>query len=203
MLPVYIQGMGTGAGLIIAIGAQNAFVLSQGVRKNHYLVIPLICALCDAVLIGAGVTGMGRLLESSPLFSKIAGIGGAAFLFLYGARAFASAARGSSLDTNSSGATSLKAVVLTTLAVTLLNPHVYIDTVLLLGSIAGQFQAPGHLVFGAGAVTASFLWFFTLSIGAGFLAPLFQKRMSWRILDSCVGFIMWAIALSLARGLAA
>ncbi len=179
MLLAFAKGMGTGAGLIIAIGAQNAFVLSQGVRKNHYLVIPLICAACDAVLIAAGVTGVGSLMTANPLFSKIAGLGGAVFLFIYGARAFASALRGNQMDTDSPGATSLKAVVLTTFAVTLLNPHVYIDTVLLLGSIAGQFRAPDHLIFGAGAVTSSFIWFFSLSIGATFLAPLFRRKISW------------------------
>lgn len=200
MLLTYAKGMGTGAGLIIAIGAQNAFVLSQGVKKNHYLIIPLICAVCDAALIAAGVTGMGTLITSNPLVSKIAGIGGAAFLFLYGARAFVSAFRGNRLNTDPSGATSLKTIVFTTLAVTLLNPHVYIDTVLLLGSIAGQFGSPDHLIFGAGAVTSSFIWFFSLSIGATFLAPLFKRQLSWRILDSFVGVVMWAIGISIARG---
>jgi len=200
MLLAFAKGMGTGAGLIIAIGAQNAFVLSQGARKNHYLVIPLICALCDALLIGAGVMGMGTLITSNPLFSKIAGIGGVAFLFVYGARAFASAFRGNQLNTEQAGVSSLKAVILTTLAVTLLNPHVYIDTVLLLGSIAGQFRAPDHLIFGAGAMTSSFVWFFTLSIGATFLAPLFRRKISWRILDSLVGVMMWTIGFSIARG---
>jgi len=199
MLLAYVKGMGTGAGLIMAIGAQNAFVLSQGVKKRHYLIIPLICALCDAILICAGVTGVGTLITANPLISKIAGIGGAAFLFFYGARAFASAFKGNQLDTVSE-TTSLKAVVLTTLAVTLLNPHVYIDTVLLLGSLAGQFRPPDHLAFGAGAVTSSFAWFFSLSIGATFLAPLFKRKISWRILDSIVGIIMWTLGFSIARG---
>ena len=200
MLLTYIKGMGTGAGLIMAIGAQNAFVLSQGVRKNHYIVIPLICAVCDAILVTIGVTGVGSMITGNPLFSQIAGIGGALFLFVYGAGAFKSAIQGNRMDTDQTAVTSTKAAILTTLAVTLLNPHVYIDTILLLGSIASQFQAPEHLVFGAGAVTASFAWFFILSIGAGFLAPLFKKQSSWRILDTCVGIIMWTIGLSVAQG---
>ncbi len=200
MLLTYIKGMGTGVGLIMAIGAQNAFVLSQGVRKNHYIVIPLVCAICDAILVAIGVTGVGGLITGNPLFSKIAGIGGALFLFAYGAFAFKSAIHGNRLDANQTAATSTKAAILATLAVTLLNPHVYIDTILLLGSIASQFKPPEHLVFGAGAVTASFAWFFILSIGARFLAPLFKKKSSWRILDTCVGIIMWTIGFSVAQG---
>lgn len=198
MLLAYAQGMGTGAGLIIAIGAQNAFVLSQGIRKNHVLLIPLICAVCDAALVAVGVTGVGRIIASDPMFSKIAGIGGAIFLFGYGARAFVSAFKGNQLDADQTAAMSMKAAVLATLAVTLLNPHVYIDTVLLVGSLAGQFQAPDHLAFGAGAITSSFVWFFSLSIGATFLAPVFKQKTSWRILDSFVGVVMWVIGFSIA-----
>ena len=198
MLLAYAQGVGTGAGLIIAIGAQNAFVLSQGVRKNHYLLIPLVCAICDAILVAVGVTGVGQLIASNQTVSNIAGIGGALFLFGYGARAFASAIKGNRLDVAQNAAMSAQTALIATLAVTLLNPHVYIDTVLLLGSIAGQFQAPDHLAFGAGAITSSFLWFFSLSIGATFLAPLFRREISWRILDSFVGVVMWAIGFSIA-----
>lgn len=200
MLLTYMKGMGTGAGLIMAIGAQNAFVLSQGVRKNHYIVIPLVCAVCDAILVAIGVTGVGSIITGNLLFSQIAGIGGALFLFAYGAGAFKSAIQGNRLDTDQAALTSTKAAILATLAVTLLNPHVYIDTILLLGSIANQFKAPEHLIFGAGAATASFAWFFILSIGAGFLAPLFKKEISWRILDTCVGTIMWTIGFSVAKG---
>jgi len=200
MLLTFLTGMGTGGGLIIAIGAQNAFVLSQGVRKNHVIVIPLICAVCDAVLVAIGVAGFGTFVASSPVLSRVAGIGGGLFLFCYGIGSFRSAFKGQKLSSDQKGETSLKAAVLTTLAVTLLNPHVYIDTILLLGSIAGQFQNPGHLVFGAGAATASFVWFFALSLGARLLAPLFKKQLSWRILDTLVGIIMWAVAFSVFRG---
>lgn len=200
MLLTFLKGFGAGSGLIIAIGAQNAFVLSQGVRKNHYIVIPLICAVCDALLILLGVTGMGTLIASSKSLSLIAGIGGAVFLFIYGIRSFKSAIRGGSLSANQKAESSLKAAILTTLAVTLLNPHVYLDTVILLGSISSQFKQPGHIFFGAGAVMASFVWFFSLSIGGKMLAPLFTKESSWRILDTLVGITMWAIALSVLKG---
>lgn len=200
MLLTFLTGMGTGGGLIIAIGAQNAFVLSQGVRKNHVILIPLICAVCDAVLVTIGVAGVGTYIASSNVLSQVAGIGGALFLFCYGISSFRSAVKGQQLDADQRGETSLKAAVLTTLAVTLLNPHVYIDTILLLGSIASQFQDPGHLVFGAGAATASFVWFFGLSLGSRLLAPLFKKELSWRILDTLVGIIMWAVAVSVLKG---
>jgi L-lysine exporter family protein LysE/ArgO len=201
MLLTFLKGFGAGGGLIIAIGAQNAFVLSQGVRKNHYIIIPLICAVCDALLIALGVTGMGSLIASSKTLSLIAGIGGAAFLFLYGIGSFRSAIKGGALSASQKVTTSLKKVVFTTLAVTLLNPHVYLDTVILLGSISSQFKQPGHLFFGAGAMLASFVWFFSLSLGGKMLAPFFTKQLSWRILDTIVGIVMWVIALSVIKGL--
>ncbi len=201
MLITFLKGFGTGSGLIIAIGAQNAFVLTQGVRRSHYIIIPLICALCDAALIILGVTGMGAVIAASKTISLIAGVGGAVFLFFYGLGSFRSAVKGGILQSDADLQTSLKKAVLTTFAVTLLNPHVYIDTVILLGSIAGQFNAPGHLYFGAGACLASFLWFFSLSLGGKVLTPLFTRQISWRILDTIVGMIMWTIALSIIRGL--
>ncbi len=197
MLLIFLKGFGTSCGLIIAIGAQNAFVLSQGVKKNHYIVIPLICAVCDGLLIILGITGMGTIIASNKILSLIAGICGAVFLFIYGIRSFRSAIRGGGLSADQKAETPLKAAILTTLAVTLLNPHVYIDTIILLGSIASQFKHPDQLFFGAGAVTASFVWFFFLSLGSRALAPLFTKQLSWRILDTLVGITMWAIALSL------
>lgn len=203
MLITFLKGFGTGSGLIIAIGAQNAFVLSQGVKKKHYIIIPLICAVCDALLIGLGVTGVGTLIAASKPLSMAAGIGGALFLFFYGLGSFKSAIKGGSLETDDALLTSLKTAVLTTLAVTLLNPHVYIDTIILLGSIAGQFHPPGHLYFGLGAMVASFVWFFSLSLGGKLLAPLFKRQISWRILDSLVGCTMWMIAVSIIRALPA
>ncbi len=201
MLIAFLKGFGAGSGLIIAIGAQNAFVLSQGIKKNHYILIPLTCAVCDALLITLGVTGMGVFLASSRTLSLIAGIGGAAFLFLYGIRSFKSALAGGSLSSDGMAGSSFKTALLTTLAVTLLNPHVYLDTVVLLGSLSSQFKPPGHLYFGAGAVMASFLWFFVLGLGGRLSAPLFAKESSWKVLNFLVGITMWAIALSVLKGL--
>lgn len=201
MLLTFLKGMGTGGSLIVAIGAQNAYVLSQGVQKNHILVIPLICAVCDAVLVTIGVGGVGSVIASQPMLSRVAGIGGAVFLFCYGAMAFRSAFRGGHLSVDGRSRPSLKTAVFTTLAVTLLNPHVYIDTVVLLGSLAGQFRDTDRLLFGAGAVSASFVWFFSLSIGAGLLAPLFRRQAAWRILDTAVGLVMWAIGMTILMSL--
>lgn len=200
MLLTYLKGVGTGGSLIIAIGAQNAFVLSQGVRRNYTIIIPLICAVCDAVLVALGVAGVGSFIASSRMLSLCAGIGGAAFLFCYGAMAFRSAVRGGQLEADQGGVSSLKGAVLATLAVTLLNPHVYIDTIILLGSLAGQLPDAQRMAFGAGAVTASITWFFALSLGAGLLAPLFKKEIAWRILDSLVGIVMWAIGAGVLNG---
>jgi len=201
MLLTFLKGFGTGGGLIIAIGAQNAFVLSQGVRKNHYIIIPLICAVCDVLLISFGVTGMGTLIASSKSLSLIAGIGGAAFLLIYGFGSFRSAFRGGSLSAGQKADLSLKAAVFTTLAVTLFNPHVYLDTIILLGSISSQFEQPGHIFFGAGAAMASFTWFFALSLGGKMLAPFFTNESAWKILDTLVGIVMWSIAISVLKGL--
>lgn len=193
----FIQGFGIGGGLIIAIGAQNAFVLSQGVRRNYPVTIALVCALCDSVLIMLGVTGVGSAVASSSLLSQLTVWGGALFLLWYGALAFRSALQGNVLETNGNKVKTFKAVVATTLAITLLNPHVYLDTLVLLGSISGHYQGSQRILFGAGAMTASFLWFFTLSLGAGFLAPIFRKKSAWRILDGVVCLTMWSIAGSL------
>ena len=197
MLVQFAQGFGMGGGLIVAIGAQNAFVLSQAVRKNYILIIPLICITCDAVLIAVGVSGVGATVASNPGFSKVAAWGGAAFLFWYGARAFISAVQGGRLDADDAAAPTLKAAVLATLAVTLLNPHVYLDTVILMGSVSGQYSRDGRIFFGIGAVCASILWFFSLSFGGQLLAPLFRRPVTWRVLDGLVCAVMWTIALSL------
>ena len=197
MITPFLQGFGTGGGLIVAIGAQNAFVLSQGVRRNHHLIIALICIICDAVFISAGVAGFGGVVSTTPTLSQWVAWGGAGFLFFYGWRSLRSALRGGHLDTNNHARRTLRAVIITTLSVTLLNPHVYLDTVILLGGVSSQFQGASRLYFWVGAVSASTLWFISLSLGGQMLAPLFQKQISWRILDSLVCATMWAIAVSL------
>jgi L-lysine exporter family protein LysE/ArgO len=200
MITTFLTGMGTGAGLIIAIGAQNTLVLTQGIRKQYIYIVPLLCSLCDVLLISAGIAGMGTLVETSPLLISIAAGGGAVFLFLYGLKSFVSAYRNANaLSAETTGKTSRSRMILTTLAITLLNPHVYLDTVVLLGGISGTFPGAEKYYFGAGAVTTSFLWFFSLSLGAVKLAPFFKKPRTWRILDTLIGMIMWVIAFKLGR----
>lgn len=197
MFSPFFQGFGTGGGLIVAIGAQNAFVLSQGVRGNHYAIIALICILCDAIFISAGVAGVGALVSTNPFFSQGIAWAGAGFLFFCGWKSFRSAIRGARLDSKDGAVRSLKAAIFTTLAVTLLNPHFYLDTVILLGGVSSQFPEENRIAFWAGAVSASTLWFTCLSFGARLLAPLLKRQISWRILDSLVGATMWTIAVSL------
>lgn len=194
---VFLKGFGVGAGLIIAIGAQNAFVLTQGIKKEYWIIIPLICAVCDALLITAGVAGMGRIVADNPELARYTAWGGAAFLFWYGLCALRSVFKKNSLDERRTGTATLGAAILTTLALTLLNPHVYIDTVLLIGSIGSQFINEQKIMFTAGAICASFTWFFCLSLGGTLLKPLFQKQRSWRILDSLVCVTMITIGFSL------
>ena len=197
MLLTFLKGLGTGAGLIIAIGAQNAFVLSQGIRKNHVLTIALICSLCDVLLICIGISGIGALVAKNAKLTTIATTGGAIFLFWYGFRSFLSAWKGDSIEIDNESLNSLKAIVTATLAVTFLNPHIYLDTVVLMGSISSKFPGNGRYVFGAGAITASFLWFFSLSFGGRALAPYFKEPVAWKVLDTLIGIIMWLIAISL------
>jgi L-lysine exporter family protein LysE/ArgO len=197
MITPFFQGFGTGGGLIVAIGAQNAFVLSQGVRGNHHVIIALICILCDALFITAGVAGFGAAVSTNPFLSQWVTWAGAGFLCFYGWRSLRSAVRGASLDSSDGAARSLKAAIFTTLAVTLFNPHFYLDTVILLGGVSSQFHEENRLSFWAGAVSASTLWFICLSLGGRMLAPWFKKQISWRILDSLVCATMWTIAVSL------
>lgn len=193
-----LAGFALGLSLILAIGAQNAFVLRQGLRREHVLAVVLVCAVSDAVLVAAGVTGFGVLAEAVPGLERIMRYGGAAFLLVYGARSFWAAWRGGAALEAGEGAGSLRRAVLTCLALTWLNPHVYLDTVVLLGSISAQYA--DRFAFGLGAVTASFVFFFALGYGARLLAPLFQRPASWQVLDAGVGCVMWAIAIGLLRG---
>lgn len=194
-----LKGCLTTAGLIVAIGAQNAFVLKQGITKNQVFWTALFCSFADASLIALGVGGFGSILTSSQLLLFIAKWGGAGFLFWYGYRSFRSIFRTQSLNVQDENGQrpSLKETFLTLAAVTFLNPHVYLDTVVLLGSIGSQFESNERPFFAFGAMLASLCWFFSLSYGARLLAPFFKKKLSWKILDFCVGSTMWAIALSL------
>lgn len=203
VLSAYLQGIGIGSGLIIAIGAQNAFVLTQSLRRNHHMAVAVLCACIDMVLITAGVAGMGALVSSIPLLRQGAALGGAVFLAWFGFRALCSALRGGTLEADRNvgdgGRTSLRRVLLATLAVSLLNPHVYLDTVVMLGGISANYPPHERLSFGAGASTASWLWFLALGSCGRVLAPLFRKPVAWRVLDASVCLVVWSIALSLAR----
>lgn len=195
----YLQGLGMGASLIIAIGAQNAFVLSQSIRRNHHMSVAAICIVCDCLLISIGVLGMGAVFTANPLLRAIATWGGAAFLLWFGFNAFRSALRGGSLDAHEERSLPLRAAVVSALAVSLLNPHAYLDTVVLLGGISTTFEGDGRYLFGAGAVTASILWFCTLSLGGRAMAPVFRNASAWRVLDGLVCLMVWGIAAGLVR----
>ena len=182
----------------MAIGAQNAFVLKQGICKNHVFVTVLICALIDAALICAGVLGFGRLISAYPLILEAARWGGALFLILYGLRSWRAVFKVESLRLDpSSDLPSLSRSVVIVLAMSLLNPHVYLDTVILMGSIGAQFSDCERPYFTMGAITSSFVWFFSMGYGAQYLGPLFQKPISWKILDGLIGIVMFLIAYSL------
>lgn len=193
-----VAGLFTGAGLIIAIGAQNAFVLRQGLRRRHVGTVVLACMGADIALILAGVGGMGALVLRWPLLLQVLRFGGAAFLLAYGLRAALRAWRGgSALAATGGAADSRQQVLLACLAFTLLNPHVYLDTVVLLGSLSTRY--PGHLrwVFAGGACVASVLWFCALGYGARLLQPVFRRAAAWRLLDAAVAAVMLGLALLL------
>lgn len=197
MVMAALSGFLLGLSLIVAIGAQNAYILRQGLLRQHVFILCLICALSDAILIIAGVAGLGTLISQSPMLITVVSVGGAVFLFWYGFSAFRRAMHPDALRLANTGAVSLKAAVGTCLALTFLNPHVYLDTVVLVGSLSARFEGTERVAYGAGAVAASFIWFFTLGYGARLLQPFFAKASAWRILDCLIGIIMWAIGLSL------
>ena len=202
---LFIQGLGLGAGLIIAIGSQNAFVLRQGLKHEHHFAIASVCFIIDAALITLGGLGVGTLVASTPALATGAAVFGAVFLFAYGLLAFRRAWVGEVLKSengdNIPARMSLKAALLTALGFSLLNPHVYLDTVVLLGGISGQHPWPDRAWFLGGAVIASFVWFFALAFAATKLAPLFRAPATWKALDATIGVVMWAIAFSLVKPL--
>ena len=197
-MQAFIGGYLLGFSLILAIGAQNAFVLRQGLRREHVLPVVLLCGASDAALVTAGVLGFGALAQAVPGIERVMLFGGVAFLLWYGARNLLAAWRGGEVLEAGEAAGSLRRALLTCLALTWLNPHVYLDTVVLLGSVSAQYD--DTLGFGAGAVTASFSFFFMLGYGARLLAPFFRRPSSWRVLDLIVGLTMWGIAAKLLWG---
>lgn len=198
-MSIFLSGFSLGLSLILAIGAQNAFVLRQGLRRSHVLPVALTCAISDAALIIAGVAGFGILVDRFPSLITLLTWAGAAFLFVYGALSLRSAWRGGGvLQASDDSPQRLGPVLATCLALTWLNPHVYLDTVVLLGGIAARY-GEARWIFGAGAVTASFTFFLSLGYGARLLAPLFARPRAWQVLDLIIGLVMWAIAVKLIR----
>jgi len=182
--------------LIAAIGAQNAFVLRQGIRREHVLPVVALCTVSDIVLIAAGIAGVGTLISAHPSALNIVKFGGALFLVGYGLLAARRAWRPSSLNPSESAPARLVDVLLTCAALTFLNPHVYLDTVVLLGALANEHR-DGRWLFGVGAVTASAVWFFSLGLGARRLAGLFATPLTWRILDGLIAVMMLGLGISL------
>ena len=195
----FISGLLLGLSLILAIGAQNAFILKQGLRREHVFILCTICALSDALLITLGVFGFAWIAAQLPAIESAARYGGAAFLCFYGARSFHAAFRSNAtLEADATSGTPLATAVLACLAFTWLNPHVYLYTLVLLGSVSSQFPDEQRQ-FALGATSASFLFFFTLGYGARLLAPIFKRPGAWRVLEFLIGCVMWTLAFSLIR----
>ncbi|WP_417778125.1 LysE/ArgO family amino acid transporter [Stutzerimonas xanthomarina] len=192
----YFNGLLITAGLIIAIGAQNAFVLAQSLRREHHLPVAALCILCDILLVSIGVFGLAAVLAENPLLLQITRWGGVLFLLFYGAIALRRAARPQALLENAQrGPRSLQSVLLAALAVTLLNPHVYLDTVLLIGSLGAQQPEPA--AYTLGAASASTLWFLILALGGAWLAPWLARPLTWRLIDLGVATMMFTVAAQL------
>ena len=192
----YFNGLLVTAGLIVAIGAQNAFVLAQSLRREHHLPVAALCIVCDILLVSIGVFGLAALLARSPLLLEVTRWGGAAFLLYYGVVALRRAMRPQGLNEDErNGTRPLHRVLLAALAVTLLNPHVYLDTVLLIGTLGAQQPEPG--AYTLGAASASTIWFIILALGGAWLAPWLARPLTWRLIDLGVAAMMFAVAAQL------
>ena len=196
----FISGFLSGLVLIVAIGAQNSFVLRQALRREHRLPVAVICIVSDTLLIALGIAGLGALIQASSTLLAVTRYGGAVFLLAYAFFAARRAWHGERLAVEENGSMSLAGAIATCLGFTFLNPHVYLDTVVLLGSLANQHVGVGRWVFGAGAASASLVWFSALAYGASWLAPLFRRPGAWRTLDSLIAVVMLGLAFSLLLG---
>lgn len=195
-LSIFFKGFGIGSGLIVAIGAQNAFVLKQGLKQQYVFWLCLICALSDSILIACGVLGFAEIMTASPILITVAKYLGATFLLVYGAKAFYAAFKTTqSMNLDSSQKQTLTQALVTCLAFTWLNPHVYLDTIVLIGSVATQLE--DKVSFALGSIFASWVFFFSLGYGARLLKPLFTNPKAWKILDFIIGCVMWSIAITL------
>lgn len=201
MLATTLQGFTIGLAMIIPIGAQNAFVLSRGIHRNHYLLTATLCSVCDLTLIAIGVFGGANVLAASPLGMALLTWGGVLFLGWFGGRSLLSAWRGKGEGlADSAQQMGAKSVLAMTLGVTLLNPHVYLDTLMLLGSLGSQVSESLRPAFAAGAMLASLVWFYSLALGAAALAPWLARGRVQQGIDLLVGIIMLSLAVQLAIG---
>ncbi|WP_421220197.1 L-lysine exporter [Aeromonas jandaei] len=201
MFATTLQGFTLGLAMIIPIGAQNAFVLSRGIHRNHHLLTATLCSFCDLILIGIGVFGGATVLSASPIGMALLTWGGVLFLSWFGVRSLRSVWRDSQIGlADSPQQMGAKSVLAMTLGVTLLNPHVYLDTLMLLGSVGSQVTESLRPAFAAGAMLASLVWFYSLALGAAALAPWLAKGRVQQGIDLLVGIIMLILALQLARG---
>lgn len=197
-MTLMLSGTLAGLALIVAIGAQNAFLLRQGIRREHLLEVVLVCILGDVLLISAGTAGIGALVEAAPWLLELLRWAGVLYLLWFALSSFRSAARPGTLEPDAPA--SRGSVLLTALAITFLNPHVYLDTVVLLGSLANQHGPHDRWVFAGGAILGSVLWFTGLGFGARLLANILDKPSTWRVVDIVVGCVMLALAVKLALG---
>lgn len=196
-MPTFLSGLLTGLSLIVAIGAQNAFVLKQGLLRKNVLAIVLICSFSDALLICLGVLGLGSLITAIPILIEVIRWLGVAFLIWYGSTSLRRLSKQESLKAADKPITTLKQSVLTTLALTYLNPHVYLDTVIFVGAVSNTFT-DHRWVFAIGAMTASFIWFFSLGFGASKASALVSKPRFWKALDIFIAAVMFSLAITLA-----
>lgn len=196
MFITLFKGFATSASLIMAIGAQNAFVIRQGLARNYLFLTAFMCSILDAFLISLGIVGFGELITIYPELMNITKYFAIAFLVVYGFLSLKSAFKAKSLTTHHP-VRSLQKTILLLLTFSLLNPHAYLDTVVLLGSIAAELPVNDQIYFGIGAVSASFIWFFSLTYGSHLLSPLLNHASTWRVIDILIAIMMWGIALSL------
>ena len=199
-MPPFLRGLTLGLSLSVAIGPQNAFVLRQGLTRQHALLAAFVCALADSLLITLGVLGVGAFLARSPALTLVGTLAGAAFLLWYGWRSFMSARRPVALETEGQTQQSPRGVVATALAFTFLNPHVFLDTLVLIGGASAGLSSSGRMGFLGGTLLASWLWFFGLALAGRQLAPVMKNPRAWQVLDTLIGVMMWFIAAGLVWG---
>ncbi|MCG3865328.1 MULTISPECIES: LysE/ArgO family amino acid transporter [unclassified Photobacterium] len=200
---ILLQGFGLGASMIIPIGAQNAYVLNQGIKRNHHLTTATICSLLDTLFISLGIFGGGAILAQHDMLLTSVTLGGIAFLTFYGLLSLKSAFKKPNADEQNGEvvARGRRAVILGALAVTVLNPHLYLDTVVILGSLGGQFEGNDRIAFAVGTIMASFVWFYSLSLGAAKLGPVLSQPKVKKGIDLLVAAMMFTIAIILAKEL--